>query len=98
MKLGIFVNQYKCTSEALDRMKADRLGIILVQNGIYYATVKENGKAAALLDKDAEFYALSEDIQSRGFTESDVDGKVKVIDYNGLVDLIFNDYEKFAWI
>lgn len=98
MKLGVFVNTYKCTSESLDRMTADKLGIILVQNGVYYATLKESGKPSALLNKKAEFYALSEDLATRGFSATDVDSKVKVIDYNGLVDLIFNDYEKFAWI
>lgn len=98
MKLGVFVNNYKCTSEALNRMKADKLGIILVQNGVYYATVKEGGKTSDLLNMKADFYVLSEDLKTRGFSEADLNSKVKAIDYNGLVDLIFNTYEKFAWI
>lgn len=98
MKLGVFVSNYKCNSITLDRLKADKLGIILVQDGVNYAAVKENGKADDILDKGAECYALSEDLQTRGFTDADVDGKVKVIDYNSLVDVIFNDYEKLAWI
>lgn len=98
MKLGVFLSNYKCTSEILDRLKAEKLGIILVQNGVYYATLKEGGKRAPLLDRNAEFFALSEDLVSRGLSAADVDSKVKVIDYAALVDLIFNDYEKFAWI
>ena len=66
MKLGVFVNNYKCTSEVLNRIRAEKLGIILVQNGVYYAALKEGGKSADILDMDAEFYALSEDLQSRG--------------------------------
>ncbi|MGW8271894.1 MAG: sulfurtransferase complex subunit TusB [Thermodesulfovibrionales bacterium] len=98
MKLGVFLSNYKCNSETLGRLKAEKLGIILVQNGVYYATLKEGGKRSPLLDRNAEFFALSEDLASRGMSAADVDSKVKVIDYNGLVDLIFNDFEKFAWI
>lgn len=98
MKLAVFVSDYNCIPNTLDRLKADKLGIILVQNGVNYAAVKEGGKTPDLLNKDAEFYALSEDLQTRGFSESAVDSKVKVIDYNALVDVIFNDYEKLAWL
>ncbi|MGE5894869.1 MAG: sulfurtransferase complex subunit TusB [bacterium] len=98
MKLGVFLSNYKCTSEILNRLNADKLGIILVQNGVYYAAIKENGKKSDLLNSKADFYALSEDLVSRGFSASDIDGKVKVIDYNGLVDLMFNTFEKFIWI
>lgn len=97
MKLAVFVHEYN-EPEMLDRLKADKFGIILVQNGIYHAVVKKDGKSSPILSRDAEFYALSEDIQSRGFSDDGVDPKVKVINYEGLVDLIFNDYEKFLWL
>lgn len=98
MDLAVFVSDYKGILSTLDRLKADKLGIVLVQDGVNYAALKEGGKTPELLEKNAEFYALSEDLQTRGFTDSDVDSKVKVIDYNGLVDIIFNDYEKLAWL
>ncbi len=98
MKLGVFVSQYTQTNTTLERIKADKLGIILVQNAVYHAGIKENGKASPILDKDAEFFALTEDLQSRGLSPDNVDGKVKVVDYNDLVDLIMNDYEKTIWI
>jgi sulfur relay protein TusB/DsrH len=97
MKLAVFVNEYN-EPAILDRLKADKFGIVLVQNGVYHAAVKQNDKASAVLSKDAEFYALSEDLQSRGFSDGDVDSKVTVVNYEGLVDLIFNDYEKFIWL
>jgi len=97
MKLAVFVNQYD-VPEVLDRFKADRFGIILVQNGVYHATVKKNGQSSDVLSRDAEFYALEEDLLSRGFTADKVDPKVKVINFEGLVDLIFNEYEKFLWL
>ena len=98
MKLGVFVNQYEKVNETLDRITADDLGIILVQNGIYNAVLKEGGTASPVLAKKAKYYALSEDVVSRGFKTTSVDSKVKVIDYDGLVDLIFNDYEKLIWL
>ncbi|MEE9524856.1 MAG: sulfurtransferase complex subunit TusB [Thermodesulfovibrionales bacterium] len=98
MNLAVFVSDYKRLPDNFDRLKADKLGIILVQDGVNYAAVKENGKVADILSKGTECYALTEDLQTRGFTDADVDGKVKIIDYSALVDLIFNDYEKLAWI
>ncbi len=98
MKLGVFVSDFKLTADTLDRLKADKLGIILVQNGVYHATTKENGKASSLLDKTSNLYALSEDIQIRGMKDSDVDKRVKVVNYGDVVDLIFNEFDKVAWL
>ncbi len=98
MRLAVFLSEYR-EPAMLERLKAEKLGIILVQNGVYHAAVKKDGKVSPVLSKDVEYYALSEDLQSRGFSDSDVvDGKVKVINYDGLVDLIFNDYEKTIWL
>ncbi len=98
MKLGVFVSDFKLTTDTLDRIKAQKLGIILVQNGVYHATTKENGKASSLLDKTPNIYALSEDIQIRGMKAGDVDKRVKVVNYGDVVDLIFNEYDKVAWL
>ncbi len=85
-------------ADVLDRLTADKLGIILVGNGVYNAAVKENGKASSVLDKKATFYVLSEDLESRGFSAANIDSRVKVVTYGDVVDLIFNDYEKIIWI
>ncbi len=98
MKLAVFVSDYKMTVDTMDRLKPEKLGIILVQNGIYHATTKENGNPSSLLNYSADYYALQEDLETRGFTSSDVDSKVKVVTFSDVVDLIFNDYEKTAWL
>ncbi len=98
MKLGVFVSDYKLTTDTLDRIKADNLGVILVMNGVYHATVKEGGKSSPLLDKASNLFALSEDLQTRGLADSDVDSRVKVVTYSDVVDIIMNDYEKLAWL
>jgi len=98
MKLGVFINDYKGTVETVNRLKADKLGLIFIQNGVFHATLKENGKTSPLLAKTANLYVLSEDLATRGLTGADVDSRVKVITYGDVVDLMFNDYEKFAWV
>ncbi len=99
MKLAVFLSDWRRTEANLERIKADKLGVILVGNGIYHAVVKENGKTSPVLDKaGATFYALSDDLETRGYTSASVNSKVKVISYGDIVDLIMNDYEKTAWI
>lgn len=99
MKLAVFLSDWRRTEDSLERMKADKLGIILVENGIYHAVMKENGKDSPVLSHTgANFYALSDDLETRGYTAAQVNSKVKVISYGDIVDLIMNDYEKTAWL
>ncbi len=98
MKLGVFLSEFRC-SDAVNKLRAERLGVFLVGNGVYHAVLKENGKASSVLDKKgANFYVLSEDLQSRGFAAQEVDSRVKLIDMPQLVDAIMGDYEKLAWL
>jgi sulfur relay protein TusB/DsrH len=98
MKLGVFLSDFRSGSETIARLTADKLGVILVGNGVYHATVKESGKASSLLDKKADFYVLAEDLESKGFSSAQVDSRVKVVNYGDVVDLIFNNYEKTIWV
>jgi sulfur relay protein TusB/DsrH len=98
MKLAVFVSDYRLSVDTLERMKPEKMGIILVQNGVYHASVKEGGKASSLLDYSADYYAVQEDLDTRGIDASKLDSKVKVVTISDVVDLIFNDYEKTAWL
>lgn len=98
MKLGVFMSDFKTGSDIIERLSAEKLGIIFVGNGVYHAAIKDNGKASPLLDKSAAFYVLTEDLESRGFTSANLDSRVKPVTYSDVVDLIFNDYEKIIWI
>ena len=98
MKLAVFVSDYRLSVDTLERLKPEKMGIILVQNGVYHAAVKEGGKASSVLDYSADYYALQEDLDTRGIDASKLDSKVKVINFGDVVDLIFNDYEKTAWL
>jgi sulfur relay protein TusB/DsrH len=98
MKLGVLVSDFRNMDNTLSRLRADKLGFILVSNGVYHATVKEGGKASPVLDLTSDLYVLTEDLQTRGFSEADIDSRVKAITYSDLVDMIFTEYEKTIWI
>jgi sulfur relay protein TusB/DsrH len=98
MKLAVFVSDYGLTVDTLERLRPEKMGIILVQNGVYHASIKENGKASSIMDSSADLYALKEDLETRGLDSSKIDGKVKVVTFGDVVDLIFNDYDKTAWL
>jgi sulfur relay protein TusB/DsrH len=98
MKLGVFVSDYQSTVNTLERLKSDQLGVFLVQNGVYHAALAENGKGSALLDAAPRVYALREDLETRGFAADAVDARVKVVGYGDIVDLVFSDYPKIAWL
>ncbi len=99
MKLAVFLSDWRRTEETLERLKAEKMAVILVQNGIYHAVMKENGKDSPVLSKaGATFYALTDDLVTRGYTAANLSSKVKPISYGDIVDLIMNDYEKTAWL
>ena len=99
MKLAIFLSDWRKTEESFERVKADKMGVILVGNGIYHAVVKENGKDSPVLSKaGANYFVLADDLTTRGFTAAQVNSKVKIVSYGDIVDLIMNDYEKTAWL
>lgn len=97
MKLGVLVSDFRNMDNTLSRLRADKLGLILVSNGVYHATVKEGGKPSPILDLTSDLYVLTEDLQTRGFSEADIDSRVKTITYSDLVDMIFTEYEKTVW-
>jgi sulfur relay protein TusB/DsrH len=98
MKLGVFVSDYQLDVSTLERLKSDQLGVFLVQNGVYHATLAESGKGSAILDASPRIYALREDLETRGFAAEAVDSRVKVIGYGDIVDLMFTEYPKLAWL
>jgi len=99
MKLAIFLSDWRRTEESFERIKADKMGVILVGNGIYHAVVKENGKDSPVLSKaGANYFVLADDLTTRGYTAAQVNSKVKIVSYGDIVDLIMNVYEKTAWL
>lgn len=98
MKLGVLVSDFRNMDDTLSRLRADKLGLILVSNGVYHAALKEGGKPSPILVLTSDLYVLTEDLQTRGFSETDIDSRIKAITYSDLVDMIFTEYEKTIWI
>ncbi|MCG6551716.1 MAG: sulfurtransferase complex subunit TusB [Candidatus Magnetominusculus sp. LBB02] len=98
MKVGVFLSEHTKSNDTLDRLSAGSFSLVLVQNGVYFAALKEDGQKSSVLSKGTKVYALSEDLESRGLEPSQVDSGVTVVNYDGLVDLIFNEFGKTIWL
>lgn len=72
--------------------------ILLIEDGVYAAT-----KGTAVADQvqqamgDVTIYALSPDLKARGIAEKVIDG-VKLVDYDGFVDLVAEHDKVQAWL
>jgi hypothetical protein len=44
MKVAVFMSDWRKTEDTFERMKADKMGVILVGNGIYHAVEKRTAK------------------------------------------------------
>lgn len=71
--------------------------ILLIEDGVYAATT---GHSAADKIKNASgisFYVLGPDLQARGLENKLADG-IKVVDYDGFVDLVAEHRAVRAWL
>ncbi|MBF0515698.1 MAG: sulfurtransferase complex subunit TusB [Nitrospirae bacterium] len=98
MKVGVFLSEHTKSNDTLDRLSAGSFDLVLVQNAVYCSALKENGQKSPVLGKGQKVYALSEDIAARGIEPSQVDSSVTVVTYDGLVDLLFNEFSKTIWL
>ncbi len=98
MKVAVFVSEYRCNLNPLEYIPAEKLGFILVGNGVYHAVLKENYQDSPILQQKGDFYVLLEDLETRGCETDCINPKVKPVTYDDLVDLIFYEYEKLMWL
>ena len=72
--------------------------ILLIEDGVYAAT-----KGTTVADQitaamgDCEVYALQGDLEARGVADKVIDG-IKLVDYNGFVDLAAEHDKVQAWL
>jgi sulfur relay protein TusB/DsrH len=62
--------------------KDGRADLILLQNGVYFAQKERLGSFSGAV------YVLDDDTKLRGLKDSELDERVKVIDYEKLTDII----------
>jgi len=78
------------------RFALDGDPVLLIEDGVYAGRKQgcSSEKLTTALDKH-EFYAIDADVEARGI--SDLDDKVKVIDYAGFVELV-EQHQVNTWL
>ena len=73
--------------------------VILIEDGVYSA-VKTGNKASVISDAmgDVNFYVLGPDLKARGLNESQLIDVIKVVDYNGFVELTVKNDKVTSWL
>ena len=96
------VNKSPFERNALDaclRMAQEGSSVLLIEDAVYAAA-----KGTSVADKvnDAmggvKFYVLGPDVKARGMREDQVLDGIKVVDYNGFVDLVAEHDNVQSWL
>jgi sulfur relay protein TusB/DsrH len=85
------LEQYESLLEiARKAARKEKVGILHIQDACIAATLDEHCRKA--VDRGVNLYVLKEDCQARGLLEK-VQKSVRVVDYEGWVKLVMNEYE-----
>jgi len=73
--------------------------ILMIEDGIYGA-MKGTIKSSLVTDAmgDISFYVLGPDLKARGISENQIIDGIKVVDYNGFVDLVAEHDASQSWL
>lgn len=75
--------------ESCIRLAAQGNAVLLIEDGIYGA-IKDTIKSQLVTDASnkLKFYILGPDLKARGIGEDKLIDGIKIVDYNGFVDLV----------
>ena len=89
-----FHEQYESFLEiAREAARKEKVGILHIQDACIVATL--DGYCRKAVDNEVNLYVLKEDCQARGLLEK-VHGSAKVVNYEGWVKLLMNEYERIV--
>ena len=89
-----FSAQYESFLEIASKAASkEKVGILHIQDACIAATLDEYCRKA--VDNGVNLYVLKEDCQARGLLEK-VQRSVKIVDYEGWVKLVMDEYEKIV--
>lgn len=71
--------------------------ILLIEDGVYAATTGHSTADKIKNTSGISFYVLGPDLQARGLENKLADG-IKVVDYDGFVDLVAEHKTVSAWL
>lgn len=79
----------KNSLETCLRIAVEGASVLLIEDGVYAAMdgTALNGKLSDASNR-LKFYVLGPDLKARGMSENNVVDYIKVIDYEGFVDLV----------
>ena len=73
-------------------------GILLLEDGVYAATVGTVWETLINQHTDKTFYVLQEDLQARGLVNKHLNEHIQLVDYAGFVDLVVAYTKVQAWL
>lgn len=86
------------TFESCLRLAQPGHAVLLIEDGIYAATVGSSTEARVReVCADLKVYALKPDLDARGMAEK-VIGGVTLLDYGGFVDLVAQHSTSHSWL
>ena len=73
--------------------------ILLIEDGVYAALAKaEHAEKISSRMQDFSFYVLGPDVAARGLNELPLIDGIKVVDYEGFVDLVTENDVTQSWL
>jgi len=85
--------------ESCVRLAKKGASVLLIEDGVYGA-IKGASKSSLVSNamSDLSFYVLGPDLKARGISESKLIDGIKVVDYNGFVDLVTEHDTTQSWL
>jgi len=96
------INKPPSERNALDsclRMALPGHSILLIEDGVYAALAKaaSAGKVTGRME-DFTFYVLGPDVAARGLSDMPLIEGIRVVDYEGFVDLVVEHHVSQSWL
>jgi tRNA 2-thiouridine synthesizing protein B len=80
------------------RVISDDDALLFIEDGVYAATGTSFSKAVQAAAKSHAVYVLGPDLSARGMKEDGIVEGVKVVDYEGFVDLVTENDKVNSWL
>jgi len=88
-------NEYEAlgTVESLEK-RGGEIALIMMLDAVYMATVAEENTAVKdMMEKGSKVFLLKRDVERRGLEKRLLPG-VELIDYEGLIDILFSEDQR----
>ncbi len=88
-------NEYEAlgTVESLEK-RGGEIAMVMMLDAVYMATVAEDNTAVKdMMEKGSKIFLLKRDVERRGLEKRLLPG-VELIDYEGLIDILFSEDQR----